>query len=251
MTDQGVSAVQEFAEYLKGLHRNAGRPSYAKLGVALGYSKSRVGDAFAGHECPTWELAEPLIEYLDGDVKDGQLRWRAARAGRVNESREIAWLTSVADPTGVIEWLGLPALDSEIRRFLAVDPGPSAAVAERAGPPASVKSTWGIVRRVVLNAAIILYGDDLGSWSSHTLLVLDRLVADDKLPRSTRAAAEELHRLNVQADLRAGSAGHVEITWPMALKHLVLGISLAEAIATIPAVRERVQASNTESAEHR
>lgn len=131
------------------------------------------------------------------------------------------------------------------------DPGPRPRAGrgggERRGPSATVKVAWSALSWALSTAARILYNDNTDAWSASTLLILDRLIDQNHLPKSTAEAADRLHRLNVQAgtnlqaDREGGPSGFVEISAAQAVKHVMVASSLITAIAKIPAVRAELE----------
>lgn len=75
--------VGEFAQYLRDLLIQAGKPDYAQMRRATRYGRSALSAAFAGKKLPAWELTARLVGFLDGDVDDARERWAAAKRAQL------------------------------------------------------------------------------------------------------------------------------------------------------------------------
>lgn len=83
----GPGAVAEFAAWMRALHREAKRPSYAEIvrRVRARYPEatvvqSTISDTFNGKRLPRWETVEPIAWALGGDgaLAECELRWKQA-----------------------------------------------------------------------------------------------------------------------------------------------------------------------------
>ena len=238
-------AVKELADHLRRLRAAAGGPSLRQLADELRFGKSTIGEAFGGKRLPRLDLVEALVARFGGDVADARDRWHAANARRPLGPSGIDWLMDLSDPTEHLAWLSGMPLDNQFRNILASDPGPSAFASDRRGPHAAIRIAWSMLHRAILNAGNVLYNDWTSSWSSSSLDVVKRMVAEDILPRSAAEAAEALHRDGVRANFDAGPA-YVEFTAWQAAAYVVLANRLAALISQIPELRTALEASRAD-----
>lgn len=75
--------VGDFAQYLRDLAIQAGKPDYAQMRKATSYGRSALTAAFAGKKLPTWELTAKLVHFLEGDVDAARGRWAAAKRTQI------------------------------------------------------------------------------------------------------------------------------------------------------------------------
>ncbi|MGH6628883.1 MAG: hypothetical protein ACREB3_04030, partial [Burkholderiales bacterium] len=83
--------VGDFAQYLRDLAIQAGKPDYAQMRKATSYGRSALSAAFAGKKLPAWELTAKLVHFLGGDVDAARGRWAAAKSTQIQ-------LRSVGEP---------------------------------------------------------------------------------------------------------------------------------------------------------
>ncbi len=153
-----------FADYLKNLLQGSGKPSYRRLGLQIGYGRTTVSDAFQGRRLPSWDVTEPLVRALGGDVAQARQLWAEAGGGGLPPVPE--WLT---DPV-----LAVPALI------------PGVGLAKSAGlaagdPDAALADGWAVVR---LSAAQLSYEAGAAPPDSGAAVVeaFRRAEAENRLP---------------------------------------------------------------------
>ncbi len=176
-----------FADYLKNLLQGSGKPSYRRLGLQIGYGRTTVSDAFQGRRLPSWDVTEPLVRALGGDVAEARQRWAEASGGGTPVFPE--WLT---DPV-----LAVPAL------IPGVGLAKSAALAA-GDPDAALADGWAVVR---LSAAQLSY--EAGALppvsASAVVDAFRRAEGENRLPPGVGETVSRMERLHEQH--RAGGAG--------------------------------------------
>lgn len=75
--------VGDFAQYLRDLAIQAGKPDYTQMRKATSYGRSALSAAFAGKKLPAWELTAKLVHCLGGDVDAARGRWAAAKRTQI------------------------------------------------------------------------------------------------------------------------------------------------------------------------
>ncbi|GAA0243081.1 helix-turn-helix transcriptional regulator [Cryptosporangium japonicum] len=80
----GNRALAGFAQALRRLRTGAGSPTYRTIAARAHYAPSRLSEAAAGHQLPTWEVTAAFVRACGAPPKDLPLwrsRWERARAG--------------------------------------------------------------------------------------------------------------------------------------------------------------------------
>lgn len=173
-----VTAVEDFAHYLRQLHAAAGTPSRRQMAARTGYGKSTISEAFGGRRLPTWQVVEKLATALGADADDLRDRWVVAR-GRPTAVQPVPdWLTSVR--TDIPEITTGPSLEE------------ACAITPR-DPKRALSASWEVLRVCALQLARCSYGDIPGSWSSNVVETYQRAEKDGLLPAGVTAVANTVH----------------------------------------------------------
>ncbi|MEY9877294.1 hypothetical protein ABH931_006818 [Streptacidiphilus sp. MAP12-33] len=197
-----------FAEYLKRLLQKAGKPAYRRLGHQIGYGRTTVSDAFQGRRLPSWDVTEPLVRALGGDVAEARRLWTEAGGGGITPPPE--WLT---DPV-----LPVPALVPGVGLA-------RAAALAAADPGAALGEGWEVLR---LSAAQLsrAVGALPPSGVASVVDAFRRAEAERRLPPGAGVTAQHLARVREQYR-EAGRHREAGATVEAALQFVVFAYRLA------------------------
>jgi hypothetical protein len=169
-----------FADYLKRLLQKSGKPTYRKLGNQIGYGRTTVSDAFQGRRLPSWDVTEPLVRALGGDVAEARRLW--SESGGSGLAPIPAWLTEPVLPVpALMPGVGL----ARSAALAATDPG------------AALGEGWEVLRLCAAQLA----------WEASALppsgaaAVVDafrRAEIEGRVPPGAGATAQQLGRLREQ-----------------------------------------------------
>ncbi|WP_370086015.1 helix-turn-helix domain-containing protein [Streptacidiphilus sp. MAP12-16] len=193
-----------FAQYLKGLRVRAGKPSYRQLGRQIGYGRTTVSDAFQGRRLPSWDVTEPLVRELGGDVEEARRRWAVAGGG-LTTSTVSAWLV---EPVAAV-----PALPSGVGLAKA-----AALAATR--PNAAIEDGWEVVRMSAVHLSRALYNDLPGNWPGQIVEAFRRAETEGKLLGGASVIAQQLEQIRDHCHLAVPST-------ELALQYVVSAYRLA------------------------
>ncbi|MEZ0070087.1 hypothetical protein ABIA32_006139 [Streptacidiphilus sp. MAP12-20] len=175
--------AQPFAQYLKSLHVNAGKPTYRSLEASTGYSKTVIGEALRGQRLPTWPVAEALVKALaPEELEAARRRWATAGGGSANTAAVPQWLVEVrSNVPDLISGRGL------------------AAVVQLAAsnPHAAVDDAWEVIRLAALHVTSKFYDDLPGDWSSNVIASFRRAEDDGRLPGGASAIASQVNSARI------------------------------------------------------
>jgi len=79
VTPQPRRELKPLADALTELRLQRGLPTYREIAAATGMSHSAVQHICTGQSCSSWKRVERITLYLDGDPKQIQKLWIAAR----------------------------------------------------------------------------------------------------------------------------------------------------------------------------
>ncbi|WP_075004094.1 helix-turn-helix domain-containing protein [Streptacidiphilus jiangxiensis] len=191
-----------FADYLKRLLQKSGKPTYRRLGHQIGYGRTTVSDAFQGRRLPSWDVTEPLVRALGGDVAEARRLWTESGGGGV--APPPPWLT---DPV-----LPVPALVPGVGLA-------RAAALAAADPGAALGEGWEVLRLCAAQLARTV-GALPPSGAASVIDAFRRAEVERRLPPGACATADRLAQVREQH--RDGSAS-VEV----ALQFVVFAYRLA------------------------
>ncbi|MHA7956270.1 helix-turn-helix domain-containing protein [Streptomyces sp. L500] len=200
--------TKPFAQYLKALRLNAGKPTYRELETHTGYSKTVIGDAFQGRRLPTWPVTEALVRALQADREEARQRWAAAGGGSTSATPIPGWLIESR---------------SRVPKLRTGKGLAKAAELATTQPYAAIDDGWEVTRLSAVQLAGSLYQDLPGRWTSNIVATFRRAEDDGHLPGGAGAVAAHLNVVHVGLRIPPYAAPSTEV----ALQYVVLAYRLA------------------------